>query len=71
MALKSTADHYGTVAMIVHWLSAIAILGLLWAGFTAANTVDEAAKIQILRLHTSAGVDGVFGLSSTSMRQGL
>ena len=56
MALKSTPDHYGTVAMIVHWLSAIAILGLLWAGFTAANTVDEAAKIQILRLHTSAGI---------------
>jgi len=56
MAMKSSTDRYGTVAMAVHWLSAIAILGLLWAGFTAANTVDEAAKIQILRLHTSAGI---------------
>lgn len=56
MAMKSSTDRYGTVAMAVHWLSAIAILGLLWAGFTAANTVDEAAKTQILRLHTSAGI---------------
>lgn len=56
MTMKSSADRYGAVAMAVHWLSAIALLGLLWAGFTAANTIDEAAKIQILRLHTSAGI---------------
>ena len=56
MALKSSADRYGTVAMIIHWLTAIAILGLLWAGFTAADTADEAAKIQLLRLQTSAGI---------------
>jgi cytochrome b561 len=56
VSVKSSADRYGTVAMIIHWLSAIAILGLLWAGFAAANTADEAAKVQLLRLHTSAGI---------------
>lgn len=62
MAMKSSADRYGSVAMTVHWLTAIAILGLLWAGFTAADTADEAAKIQLLRLHTSAGI-AVFSLT--------
>lgn len=56
MAMKSRADSYGSVAMVVHWLTAIAILGLLWAGFAAADMTDEATKIQLLRLHTSTGI---------------
>lgn len=56
MGWKSSPDRYGSVAIAIHWISAVAILGLLWAGFVAADTVDEAAKIQVLRLHTAAGI---------------
>jgi cytochrome b561 len=62
MAWKSSSERYGSVAMVIHWATALAILGLLWAGFTAADTADEAAKIQLLRLHTSAGIT-VFALT--------
>ena len=51
MALKSTSDHYGTVAVSIHWLSAILILVLIGSGFRAASTVDPAAKGAILRVH--------------------
>jgi cytochrome b561 len=33
MALKSTADHYGTMAVSIHWLSAVLILILMVPGF--------------------------------------
>ena len=56
MASKSSADHYGTVAMAIHWATAIAIVALLVVGFVAADTADEATKIQLLRVHTVAGV---------------
>jgi cytochrome b561 len=51
MALKSTADHYGTMAVSIHWLSAVLILILIGSGFRAASTVDPAAKAAILRVH--------------------
>jgi cytochrome b561 len=51
MALKSTSDHYGTIAVSIHWLSAILILVLTGSGFRAASTVDPAAKAAILRVH--------------------
>jgi len=51
MALKSTSDHYGTVAVSVRWLSALLILVLIGSGFRAANTMDPAVKAAILRVH--------------------
>jgi len=51
MALKSTSDHYGTVVVSVHWLSALLILVLIGSGFRAANTMDPAVKAAILRVH--------------------
>jgi len=56
MALRGTAQRYGAVAVVLHWLSAAFILGLLAAGFVAANTTDPATKAAILRLHAPAGV---------------
>lgn len=56
MALKSTPDRYGRVAIAIHWLSAILILGLLAAGFLAADSPNSQAKAAILRLHTPVGI---------------
>ena len=56
MALKSTNERYGQVAVVVHWLSAILIIGLLASGFRAASTLDPAAKAGLLRVHVIVGV---------------
>ncbi len=56
MALRSTNDRYGSVAIAVHWLSAVLIFGLIASGFRAAATVDAAAKASLLRVHAVAGV---------------
>jgi len=56
MSPKSTPDRYGSVAIALHWLSAILILGLLVAGFLAANSPDSQAKAAILRLHAPIGI---------------
>jgi cytochrome b561 len=56
MALRGTAERYGSVAVVLHWLSAALILGLLAAGFVAANVADPATKAAILRLHAPTGI---------------
>ncbi len=56
MALKSTTDHYGTVAVTIHWLSALLIVVLIGSGFRAAGIEDSAAKAGILRLHLPLGI---------------
>ena len=55
MSRKSTHDRYGSVAITIHWISAILIIGLVIAGFIAANTADPAAKASILRVHAPLG----------------
>ncbi len=62
MALKSTSDHYGTVAVSIHWVTAVLILILIVSGFRAANTMDPAAKAAILRVHVPIAV-GVLALT--------
>ena len=56
MRWKSTPEAYGRAAIAMHWVSAALILGLLAAGFIAANTADPAAKASILRLHAPLGI---------------
>ena len=51
MALTSAHDRYGTVAISIHWLSAILIIILLVSGFRAGATDDMAAKAFLLRIH--------------------
>ena len=51
MALKSTADRYGAVAISIHWVSVVLILVLIASGLRAAGTSEAAAKAAILRLH--------------------
>jgi cytochrome b561 len=61
MALKSTPNHYGTMAVSIHWLSVVMLLVLIASGFRAANTVDPVAKAAILRVHVPIAV-GVLAL---------
>jgi cytochrome b561 len=56
MALKSTSDHYGTVAVLIHWISVVLILILIGSGFRAANIVDPVAKAAILRIHVPIAI---------------
>jgi cytochrome b561 len=55
MSAKSSASRYGSVAIAVHWLSALAVLALLALGLTAANTADPAVKSALLRIHIPLG----------------
>lgn len=56
MTMKSTSSSYGTVAVAIHWLSALLIVALLGSGFRAANTIDLAAKQQFLTIHAPLGI---------------
>ncbi len=56
MGLKSTIDRYGSMAVSLHWLSAILVLVLIVLGFRAADTVDPVAKATFLRLHLPIGI---------------
>lgn len=55
MTTKSDHSRYGTVAVIIHWVSAALIIGLLVSGFRAGLTEDPAAKAVFLRLHVAMG----------------
>lgn len=54
--LKSRPEYYGTVAVSIHWLSAVLILALLGSGFQAANAMGSAAKAAFLRIHISIAI---------------
>ena len=56
MTRKSDNSHYGTVAVTIHWLSALLIIVLLGSGFRAGQTVDPVAKAEILRFHVPLGI---------------
>ncbi len=56
MALKSSVDRYGVVAIAVHWVTAAVVLGLLVAGTMAAITDDDTTRAAILRVHAPLGI---------------
>lgn len=56
MSAKSDATNYGTVALAIHWVSAILIVVLVGSGFRATGMEDTAAKVGILQLHIPLGV---------------
>jgi cytochrome b561 len=51
MTLNSRPDRYGTIAVSIHWLSAVLILVALGSGFRAANAAHAVAKAELLRVH--------------------
>lgn len=56
MSTKSSKSQYGSVAVTIHWISALLILALLASGFRAGGMEDAAAKADILRMHIPLGI---------------
>ena len=56
MALTSTPDRYGTVAIAIHWSATLLILIVLITGFRSAGTDDLATKLAALRIHLPAAM---------------
>lgn len=54
MPVKSTTDRYGTVAIAIHWLTALAVFGLLVSG-TIAHDLGEDQRTGIVRVHAVVG----------------
>ena len=60
MSLKSSPTRYGAVAIAIHWITALAILGMLGSGLAAANSTDPATELTLLRGHAVMG--GLIGV---------
>ncbi|MDP2121761.1 MAG: cytochrome b [Hoeflea sp.] len=56
MSMKSSPTTYGAVAVSIHWLSALLIVGLLVSGMLADDTGDPATKARILSAHAPMGI---------------
>jgi cytochrome b561/polyisoprenoid-binding protein YceI len=56
MALKNQPDAYGLVSKIIHWITALLILGLLSVGFFMAGMDFSEDKLKIYALHKSFGL---------------
>ncbi len=56
MGSKSTSDQYGSVAVTIHWLTAVLIVILLGSGFRAGDAVEAADKVFFLRFHVPIGL---------------
>ena len=54
--MKSTAHRYGTVAILVHWITALLVLILFFTGFSSAFTEDALAKVAALRVHLPVAI---------------
>ena len=56
MTLKGSAGRYGTLAATLHWVSAIALAGMVAVGFAAANSADAGRTAALLRTHVPLGL---------------
>lgn len=56
MPTKSSSAAYGTVAVLIHWLSVCLILVLLGSGFRTGQTEDLATKALLLKIHAPIGI---------------
>ena len=56
MPLKNTTERYGAVAKLLHWLIAIAIIGMLIVGYVMTHWLTGATRGQIIGMHKSMGL---------------
>ncbi|MGW5876683.1 cytochrome b [Nocardiopsis terrae] len=56
MPWKSSTERYGTMAITIHWISAVALLGLVASGFLASGSTDPTTESDLLRVHVVLGV---------------
>ena len=55
MGAKSTATQYGSVAILIHWASALAVILAFAAGFVVANVASPAQQGPIFIAHITLG----------------
>jgi cytochrome b561 len=55
MSIKSTPTRYGTVAIAIHWTSAIAVVATFGLGLMAAETTDHVTEVTLVRGHIVLG----------------
>ena len=50
MALRNTADEWGWLAKVLHWLVAIGIFVLIWLGWSQSDlpSGDERTRIRLI-----------------------
>lgn len=60
--LRNDSDRYGLVALTLHWLIAVAILGMIGVGLYMTSLPDTPDKFRLYQLHKSMGLT-VLGLS--------
>ncbi|SEQ24569.1 cytochrome b561 [Devosia sp. YR412] len=55
MSIKSSPSRYGSVAIAIHWLTALAIFGMLFSGLAASNAANPQTQFTLLRGHAVMG----------------
>ena len=56
MLLKNSADKYGLVAKVFHWVMAILIIGMLCLGLYMTGLPNSLAKLQLYGYHKATGI---------------
>jgi cytochrome b561 len=56
MSIKSSNTRYGSVAIAIHWLTALLILALFVTGLMAEGQTDPAAQLALVRFHVPLGI---------------
>lgn len=56
MTLKNTADRWGSISQLLHWLIVILLLVIAYIGLTMGDLPNGPRKINIYALHKSIGL---------------
>jgi len=56
VSLKSTSTRYGSMAIAIHWASALAVILTFAAGFVVANVTPPGEQAPILAVHITLGL---------------
>jgi cytochrome b561 len=56
MTIKSSATRYGSVAIAIHWITALLIVALFATGLLAAGQADPMAQLALVRFHVPLGI---------------
>ena len=54
--LKNTSYSYGLITKLLHWIIGLAIITLLFVGFTMSNMPPNTEKWELYALHKASGV---------------
>lgn len=60
MTIKNTPDTYGHIAKILHWVIALAVLGMMVVGTIMEDIPDKAMRFQVYGIHKALGVTILF-----------